>query len=140
MRTLPDRIRPTLLFEFVAILIVAFVGSWITGHSVQQFGVLGLMFSVLAMAWNLLFNWLFDHWELRFRPGRKRTVALRVIHAVLFELVLLIAGVFLIAWWLDMGLLAALVLDVGMSAFFVVYAFAFNWAYDMIFPIPRETA
>ena len=32
----------------------------------------------------------------------------------------------------------AFLLDISLSAFFLVYAFGYNWAYDVVFPVPRE--
>ena len=43
----------------------------------------------------------------------------------------------LVAWWLDMTLLQALLLDIGFAIFFIAYAFACNWAYDIVFPVAR---
>lgn len=137
MRSLPDRLRHTLIFEVLAVTLVAVGGSLIIGHSVEVMGVLSLMFSALAMIWNLIFNWLFDLWDRKYRASAKRGVAIRVVHAALFELGLLSAGIFLVAWWLEMTLLPALGLNAAMSAFFLVYTFCYNWAYDMVFPVPR---
>ena len=137
MRSLADRIRHTILFEVIAIPLFALVGGWILGLPVEVTGALGLMFSALAMAWNLLFNWLFDLWDRKYRGMAKRGFAVRAVHACLFELGLLIAGLFLIAWWLEVGYLEAFLIDISSSAFFLVYAFVYNWAYDQVFPPPR---
>lgn len=138
MRTLRDRIRHTVIFEAIALLLVAFVGSWIVGKSPEKMGVMSLMFSMMVMVWNLAYNYLFDLWDLKYRKGAKRGVAIRLVHAVLFEAGLLVAGVFLVAWWLDMTLLEALILDIGFALFFVGYAFVYNWIYDLVFPVPRQ--
>jgi len=138
MRTFRDRVRHTIIFEVVALLLMATAGSWFAGRSALAMGVMSLMFSVIVMAWNLVFNWLFDTWEQRYRPGRRRGVALRVTHAVLFEAGLVLVGIFVIAWWLDMTLWQALVLDLGFALFFAAYAFAYNWAYDVVFPLPAR--
>lgn len=140
MRPLSDRIRHTVLFEALALGIVAFGGSWATGHSPEALGTLGIMFSVIAMSWNMLFNWLFDVWDRKYRNSAKRGFALRAVHAVLFEAVLIVVGIFLVAWWLDISYWDAFILDLGFSAFFLVYAFAYNWTYDIVFPRPVETA
>ncbi len=137
MRSLGDRIRHTILFEIIALAIVASFGSWIIGRSVVDVGILGIMFSVMVMGWNFLFNWMFDLWDAKYRHSADRGFGLRVVHAVLFELGILIAGVFLVAWWLDMTLLQALILDIGFAIFFVAYAFAFNWLYDTVFPVAK---
>ena len=139
MRTLKDRIRHVLFFEATALCIVIVIGSWITSHSPEQVGMLGLFFSALAMIWNFTFNWIFDHWDKKYRNFAPRTISIRIIHAALFELVLLIAGIFLVSWWLDTTLWYAFMLDLGMSAFFLIYAFCYNWSYDILFPIPCTT-
>lgn len=138
MRTFPDRVRHTIMFEVIALILVATGGSWITGHSMEMLGALSLMFSVLAMVWNFVFNWIFDHWDKRFRGLAKRGVLLRIVHASLFESVLLIAGIFLVSWWLGITYLQAFLLDLSFSAFFLVFAFAYNWTYDVVFPVPSE--
>ena len=45
---------------------------------------------------------------------------------------LIIAVVPLAAWWLDIGLWEAFILDIAIVLFFLPYTFCFNWAYDHI--------
>jgi uncharacterized membrane protein len=137
VRSFPDRLRHTLIFEAIALFLVAVPGGWLLDRPVEIMGALSLMFSVLAMSWNLAFNWMFDLWDRKHRGMVRRGVGIRIVHAVLFEAGLVIAGLFLIAWWLDMIYWDAFLLDVSLSAFFLVYAFCYNWAYDMVFPVPR---
>jgi uncharacterized membrane protein len=138
MRTFRDRIRHTILFEIIALAFVVVGGSWIIGRPMEIIGALSLMFSALAMGWNLLFNWLFDIWDRKYRAFAKRGFVVRAIHASLFELSMVIAGLFLVSWWLGVTYWEAFIIDVGFSAFFLLYAYGFNWAYDTIFPVPRE--
>ena len=35
------------------------------------------------------------------------------------------------------SLLQALVMDMALAAFYMAYAFVFNWAYDRVFPLPE---
>ncbi len=137
MRSFPDRLRHTLIFEAIALFLVAVPGGWLLDRPMEIMGALSLMFSVLAMSWNLAFNWMFDLWDRKHRGMARRGVGIRIVHAVLFEAGLVIAGLFLIAWWLDMTYRDAFLLNVSLSAFFLVYAFCYNWAYDMVFPVPR---
>ena len=140
MRTFKDRLRHTLLFELIALTLVAIFGAWITGHSSAEMGALGLIMSLLAMVWNLIYNWMFDQWDMKYRNMAPRGVKIRIIHALLFEGGLLIAGIFIVAWWLSITLLQALLLDLGFAAFFLVYTYVFNLAYDKIFPVPAQQA
>ncbi len=137
MRSFPDRLRHTLIFEAIALFLVAVPGGWLLDRPMEVMGALSLMFSVLAMSWNLSYNWMFDLWDAKHRGMAKRGVRIRIVHAVLFEAGLVIAGLFLIAWWLDLTYIDAFLLDISLSAFFLVYAFCYNWAYDMVFPVPR---
>lgn len=137
MRTLPDRIRHTILFEAIAVTLFAVIGGWVLGLPVEVTGALGLMFSALAMVWNLVFNWLFDLWDRKYRGMARRGFVVRAVHACLFELGLVIAGLFLIAWWLEVGYQEAFLIDISSSAFFLVYAYVYNWSYDQAFPPPR---
>ncbi|MBT6285386.1 MAG: PACE efflux transporter [Rhodospirillaceae bacterium] len=137
MRSFSDRLRHTLIFEAIALFLVAVPGGWLLDRPMEIMGALSLMFSVLAMSWNLFYNWMFDLWDRKHRGMARRGVGIRIVHAVLFEAGLVIAGLFLIAWWLDMTYWDAFLLDVSLSAFFLVYAFCYNWAYDMVFPVPR---
>jgi len=56
---------------------------------------------------------------------------------VLFELGLLIVLMPFIAWYLNISLAHALVMDISFALFYVVYAFVFNWSYDRVFPLPE---
>lgn len=78
----------------------------------------------------MLFNSL-----LRPRPaahGFQRTLQVRVLHAMLFELGLIVVLVPLAAWWLSIGLVEAFLLDMGLILFFLPYTMAFNWSYDVL--------
>ncbi|KZL18973.1 Bacterial Transmembrane Pair family protein [Pseudovibrio axinellae] len=140
MRTFWDRLRHTVLFELVALSIIAVFGSWVTGHSMQEIGLLGLGMSLLAMGWNFVYNWLFDKWYVANRGTKPRTVAMRVAHALLFEGGLLGFGIVAIMWWLQMNFVQALLLDIGFAVFFLIYAFVYNWVYDLVFPVPAPQA
>lgn len=140
MRSLPDRIRHMVLFEFIAILIAATAGKFLLGFSMQAIGVLSIMMSALAMLWNFVYNWMFDNWYHGRFGMAERGISMRVLHAVLFEFGLLFMGLWIVMWWLNIGFWTALVMDLGFAAFFLFYAFAFNWAYDVIFPIQEEIA
>lgn len=137
MRTFWDRVRHTVFFEAIALFLVAVVGSWILDRPMTEIGALGIIMAVLAMSWNMLFNWLFDLWDRKYRNFAKRGLFIRVVHATLFEAGMLIAGLFIIAWWLKVSLWEALIMDISFAVFFLVYAYLYNWAYDVIFPRPE---
>ncbi|AOI71129.1 multidrug/biocide efflux PACE transporter [Burkholderia ubonensis] len=129
-KTMMERLVHALTFELVAIALCAPLGAWLLDMPVTHVGALTVMVSLIAMAWNMTFNTLFDRLERRF--GWARNVGLRIVHAVAFELGLVAMVVPLAAWWLGIGLVEALLLDLGIVLFFLPYTFCFNLAYDSL--------
>ncbi len=136
MRNTKDRIRHALSFEVIGLLLVTPLGAWTFGTPIQEIGVVTLVSATIATLWNYFFNVIFDHVLLRFRHGVQKTPAIRVLHAVLFEAGLLLILMPFIAWYLAISLTRAFLMDAGFSGFYLVYAFAFNWLYDIVFPLP----
>ncbi len=98
---------------------------------------MSITISVTAMVFNYLYNLVFDKILVALnKPVHVRPAWMRGLHAVLFELSLLTMTVPFVAWWLDMTLWNALIADIGFALFFLVYAFAYNWVYDIVFPMP----
>ncbi|NVK41639.1 MAG: PACE efflux transporter [Oceanospirillaceae bacterium] len=137
MRSKADRIRHAVGFEILGLVLVTGLGQWIFGLEPAHFGLLALVFSVLATVWNYYYNRLFDSWLLRQRGSIAKRQRDRVLHAVLFEGGLLIITVPGIAWWLNMTLWQALMADIAMVLFYVVYAYLYNLLYDRLFPSAR---
>jgi len=125
------------LFEIAAVVIVGLGLSWLFNQDVNQTGGLAIATSLIAMAWNMAFNTGFEAWERR-QADRRRTVRRRVAHAIGFEGGMVAMTLPLIAWWLGIGWWEALLTDLGLMAFFLVYAFAFNWAFDRVFGLPAS--
>ena len=129
-KSVKERFFHALGFEVLAIAICAPLGAWLLGYSLAHMGLLTLMISLIAMAWNMVFNMAFDGAQRHL--GFTRTLAARAVHSVLFEIGLILAVVPLAAWWLDIGLWEAFVLDIGIVLFFLPYTFVFNWTYDHV--------
>ena len=129
-KSVQERFFQALLFEAIAIVLCATAGYLLLGYSLAHIGALTVMVSTIAMLWNMLFNTLFDRAQKRL--GFERGVFARVVQACLFELGLLAVIVPLAAWWLDISLWEALVLDIGIALFFLPYTFVYNWTYDLL--------
>lgn len=125
------------LFEGIAIVLATFGLAGITGDGLQDSGVVAVVASAIAIVWNLVFNTMFERWEAR-QTVRGRSLGRRVVHAIGFEGGLVVFLVPIFAWWFRISLLQALVMDLGMLAFFLVYAFVFNWIFDRVFGLPTS--
>ncbi len=134
MRSTADRIRQAISFELIGILIVTPLFAWAFDHPIGDMGMLVVLGATVATTWNYLFNLAFDH-VLNWRRGNiRKTLPLRIAHAVLFEATLLTLLLPLFAWWLDVSLIGVLVMEFSFAAFYLIYAFVFTWGYDTLFP------
>jgi uncharacterized membrane protein len=137
MRTTRDRIRHAISFELIGLALITPLGAWAFGMPVADIGVVGVGAATLATVWNYIYNLGFDAAMQRLTGGTRKSIAVRISHAVLFEVGLLIVLMPLIAWYLGISLVQAFLMDVAFAGFYLVYAFVFNWGYDRIFPLPE---
>jgi len=139
MRTSADRIRHTVLFETIGLVICVPFSSWVLGKGLARIGALSIVLSLTAMCLNYIYNLVFDIVLVRLgRPVNVRPAWMRVFHTILFEVSLIILLIPIMAWWLDLTLWTAFLTDVGISLLFLVYTFVYNWVYDIVFPMPVE--
>ena len=129
-KSLVERCFHAILFELLALLICVPLMSWALQVSVVHAGALTLMISLMAMIWNVVFNIAFDRLERYWRWHR--TFFVRLLHAFTFEAGVILAVVPLAAWWLEIGLFEAFVLDIGLVLFFLPYTLLYNWCYDKV--------
>jgi uncharacterized membrane protein len=133
------RVVQALLYEAIAIVIVAPVLAWVFAHHSLSSLALTLVTSLVALSWNYVYNALFERWEAR-QVVKGRTAARRLAHSAGFEIGLVAVLVPLLAWWLEVSLWQALVADLGLMAFFFFYTMAFTWAFDRVFGLPASAA
>ncbi len=127
-KTLKERFFHAFLFEILAIGLCAPVAAWAMGKSLFEMGVLTAVIAWIALLWNMVYNAGFD--RLENHMGWTRTLRLRVVHALGFETGLILIVIPLAAWWLDISLWQAFVLDIALVLFYLPYAFFYNLGYD----------
>jgi len=140
MRTTADRIRHALSFEIIGILLATPLGVLVFGLHGGDSAVIVIGSATVAMAWNYLYNLGFDHGLKALGRSTEKSFITRIIHAVLFEIGLLLMLMPLIALYLGITLWEALVMDLAFALFYMGYALVFNWAYDRLFPLPEWQA
>lgn len=123
------------LYELVAIILSAILLGLMTSAGTSHSLGIAVAASAVAIMWNLAFNYCFERWE-KHSQHKGRSLMIRILHAVGFEGGLLVFLVPLLAWWFDVSFLQALVMDLGLLAFFLFYTFAFNWVFDAVFGLP----
>ena len=129
------RVAQAALYESIAIAVVTPVLALAFSHPPGSAFVLSAVMSTIALAWNYLFNSVFERWEAR-QVLKGRSLARRIAHGVGFEGGLALILLPVMAWWLEVSLLAAFMADMGLLAFFFFYTVGFTWAFDKVFGLP----
>ncbi|WP_339543622.1 multidrug/biocide efflux PACE transporter [Pseudomonas sp. RA_35y_Pfl2_P32] len=127
-KSLTERVLQAIGFELLAVMLCTPLLAWLMDKPLVDMGVATIAIGLIALAWNVLFNGLFD--RLLKRLALVPSAATRVVHALLFEGGLVAVSVPLIAWWLNVSLLQALILDIGVLLFFLPYTYVYHWVYD----------
>ena len=124
-------------FETLGIAIASLGLSAMSDASATQSLVLSTLTASIALIWSFGYNSLFEAWEAR-QPTKGRSGTRRAAHALLFEGGLILLMVPVMAWWLGVGLLQALVYEAGLIALFITYTYVFTWAFDHLFGLPAS--
>jgi uncharacterized membrane protein len=119
------RVLQAVLYEAIAVAVVGPALGLIFDEPVGSTIGLAIFMSTVALAWNYIFNGWFERWEAR-QAIKGRSFARRLAHGIGFEGGLVVMLVPVMAWWLNTSLLSAFVADLGVLAFFFVYAVAFT--------------
>ena len=131
------RIVQAVLYEFFAVLMVAPAFAFLFDHPLDSSFLLSIVVSTIALVWNYVFNLFFEAWESR-QEVKGRSPKRRLMHGLGFEGGLAIMVVPLIAVWLDVSLMTALIADITVLAFFFFYTIGFTWTFDKIFGLPES--
>ncbi|APW47374.1 PACE efflux transporter [Rhodoferax antarcticus] len=133
------RVLQALLYEAFAIAFVGPVLSFAFDKPPSSTLALAVVLSTIALTWNYVFNTFFERWESR-QSVKGRSFARRLAHGIGFEGGLTVLLIPVMSLWLEISPLKAFVANLGLLAFFFVYAIAFTWAFDRLFGLPASAA
>ena len=131
------RVVQAALYEGIAIAVVTPVLALAFSHPPGSAFVLSAVMSTIALAWNYVFNTLFERWEAR-QSVKGRSLGRRIAHGVGFEGGLAMILLSVMSYWLNVTLLEALVADLGLLVFFFFYTVGFTWVFDKVFGLPQS--
>ncbi|OCJ10325.1 hypothetical protein A6U86_24680 [Rhizobium sp. AC27/96] len=135
MRSFKDRVRHAVMFELIGLAIFTPGAALLFDQPLEHMGIVGIISATAATVWNFVFNIGFDRAMMQLRGSVQKTIPIRIAHTALFEAGLIVVLIPFIAWYLGISLMTALAMDIAIVAFYLVYAFFFNIAYDRAFPI-----
>ena len=133
-----ERLIHSILFEIMLVSIFTWILHYITKQEMTKVFTLVLVLSAIAVTWNFIFNWIFDKYVTG--PRIERTLKIRAVHALLFEIGLLVPTIPIIAYYLKISLMQAFILDIGFIVFVLIFTVIYNYFYDKarLFFISKE--
>ncbi|MDO7218552.1 PACE efflux transporter [Acinetobacter nosocomialis] len=137
MQGLKRRIVYVSSYEIIGMVISSVGLALLARDSVEHTGPLSVMITTIAVTWNFIYNILYEKWEAQ-QENKSRTVKRRIAHAIGFQITLVMFLIPLIAWWMDISLVAAFWLDVAFIIIIPIYTFIFNWTFDKLFGLPAS--
>lgn len=124
------RIVHALTYEIILLIIIAILLSVIFNMPLDVTGTLGIAMAVTSVLWNMVFNHYFEKYEKKHQL--KRTIPVRIMHAIGFEGGLMLATIPMVAYAMNMSIWSAILLDFSLTMGILVYTFIFQWCYDSI--------
>ncbi|RKG35488.1 AceI family chlorhexidine efflux PACE transporter [Acinetobacter guerrae] len=124
------RIIHALSYEVILLVIIAIALSFIFNVPMEVTGSLGIAMAVTSVIWNMVFNHFFEKFEHKHQL--KRTIKIRILHAIGFEGGLMLATIPMVAYAMNMSIWQAIVLDFGLTMCILIYTFIFQWCYDYL--------
>lgn len=120
-------------FESLAILLSTVLLAVLSQSQSHNSLPVAIAVSVIALIWNYIFNSFFELIESTLKI-KKRTVMVRLIHAISFELGLFFFTIPLYIWWYDVGFIKAISMEITILVFFFIYTYLFTLAFDKLCP------
>ena len=124
-------------FETLGTLVASLYLWLVSEASPASSLALSVLTATFALSWSFVFNTVFEAWEAR-QPVRGRSLKRRTAHALLFEGGLVLICIPVMAWWLEVGYVQALVYEAGLIVVFIVYTYLFTWGFDRIYGLPAS--
>ena len=131
------RVLQAIFYEMGAIAITTPIIKFAFDTPTSSSIGLAVVMSTIALAWNYVFNAIFERWESR-QTVKGRSIWRRLAHGVGFEGGLVTMLVPLMAYWLNISLINAFYAELGILLVFFIYAVAFTWVFDKIFGLPQS--
>jgi len=137
MSPITRRVLQAILYEAIAIAVVAPALSFAFDQPQASTFGLAVVLSTIALSWNYVFNWIFERWESR-QVVRGRSFTRRLAHGAGFEGGLVLILIPVMSLWLGITPAAAFVANLWLLVFFFFYAIVFTWAFDRVFGLPAS--
>lgn len=137
LRTSRERFVQTLAYEAGGLLLATPAYAFIFGSGKTDAFVLLVALSAAVLVWAPVHNSVYDRidWTLTGRLASDRRTRGRLVHAVSLEASVLLLTCPLVIWLGSYTLTEALVVNAGLTLFYVGYAYLFHLVFDRLRPV-----
>lgn len=141
IRAFRERIFQCICLEIGGFLLASPLFAWIFGMGIGESSLLIIAMTAVELAWNPMHDQVFDRidWHFTRRPASSRPPWLRLVHAATHELSAMLVTLPALMLVGGLGVVEALVMDLGFGAFYAVYVLIFFWLYDQMWPVKLES-
>jgi uncharacterized membrane protein/S-adenosylmethionine/arginine decarboxylase-like enzyme len=142
IRPWTERVLQSILYEAGGLLLVTPAYAVATGHHTSEALPVLIAVSIATMLWAAIHNTLFDivEWNLTHRVASDRPHAWRMLHAVSTEATSILVTTPVIMLVGGFGLWEALLIDIGLTLAYSVYAYFYHMGFDVMRPMRRASA
>ena len=137
MRSWRERAVQTLAYEIGGIVLITPLFASATDHGVTDSAFVIIALTLIFLIWTFVHNLTFDIVERHYGggPSSARSHPLRIVHALSLEVSSAIFTLPLIMWMVGLSFWQALLVDIGLSVAYALYAYVFHLAFDRIRPV-----
>jgi uncharacterized membrane protein len=136
-RTPRERITQTTLYETGGLFLAAPLFAAVFGTGIGHSALVLVALAGAVILTGSLHDSLFDRleWHLTRRCASSRPRRLRLLHAITHELTGIALSLPLLMVLADLTFWSAALAELGLTVFYVAYAYAFFYAYDLLRPV-----
>ncbi len=137
LRSFRERLCQTLAYETGGLVVATpLYGIAFGAAATESVLVVGAL-ALVALVWSPLHNAVFDlaEWRLARRRASDRPHRLRLLHALTHEASSIVVTLPMLMALGDLGFLAALAADAGLTLVYAIYGYGFHLLYDRLRPV-----
>jgi uncharacterized membrane protein len=137
LRSFSERCLQSLLFQLGGLALVTPVYAVLMQSGAGASGAVVAAVALACLIWSPVHNAIFDvvEWRVAHRVASARPQGLRMVHAASHEVTSMIVSTPVLMLTGGLGLVQALLVDVGLTAFYTAYAYGFSIIYDRWRPV-----
>jgi uncharacterized membrane protein len=137
LRNFSERCFQSVLFQLGGIALVTPVYAVLMQAGAGPSGAVVAAVALACLIWSPFHNAMFDlaEWRLAQRVASDRPRGLRMVHAASHEVTSMLVSTPVLMAFGGMGLMQAVLVDLGFTAFYTGYAYVFNVIYDRWRPV-----